>query len=129
MASAQGLQPDRAQMEQLMELQTRAMEMRQHVTRLANQIANLERDQAVARITINHIQSLPPGTQTYRPLGKCFTLDSPEALKDRLSSATQKQALEIQSKTTLREQFFVKLKENERQLEDLMDTIERGAGK
>eukprot|EP00184_Porphyridium_aerugineum_P001478 CAMPEP_0184706164 /NCGR_PEP_ID=MMETSP0313-20130426/36614_1 /TAXON_ID=2792 /ORGANISM="Porphyridium aerugineum, Strain SAG 1380-2" /LENGTH=133 /DNA_ID=CAMNT_0027167711 /DNA_START=109 /DNA_END=510 /DNA_ORIENTATION=- len=124
-----GIQPDRHQMEQLMELQTRGLEMRQHVVRLSNQIAALERERTVARITMNHIDSLEDDIVTYRPLGKCFILESHEGLNERMKSSMEKYALDIDTKLKLRDQFLTKIRENEVQLEELMDALEKTAKK
>jgi len=108
-----------------MELQNRSMEMRQHVVRISNQVATMERDQTVAQITINHLETLPPGTVTYRPLGKCFVLEPREELTIRMNNAIEKNGREAEVKLKLRQQFVDKLKENEDQLEELMDQIEK----
>uniref|UniRef100_A0A7S0XIJ1 Prefoldin subunit 1 n=1 Tax=Erythrolobus madagascarensis TaxID=708628 RepID=A0A7S0XIJ1_9RHOD len=120
-------QTERGQMEQLMELQMRSMEMRQHVVKISNQVSEMEREHAVATITLGHLETLPADSVTYRPLGKCFVLEPPTKLAERMKEAAAKNEADAVTKLKLRQQFIDRLKENEKQLEELMDHFEKSS--
>mmetsp|Transcript_40566 Transcript_40566/g.160881 ORF Transcript_40566/g.160881 Transcript_40566/m.160881 type:complete len:99 (-) Transcript_40566:450-746(-) len=89
------------------------------------QLQNAERERAIARLSLNHLEQLPDSTNTFKPVGKMFVLEDKEDLKQQLNESMKQSAEESVAKTSLRDQFLSKLKENEAQVEELTAQLQK----
>eukprot|EP00189_Rhodosorus_marinus_P010136 CAMPEP_0184740082 /NCGR_PEP_ID=MMETSP0315-20130426/3064_1 /TAXON_ID=101924 /ORGANISM="Rhodosorus marinus, Strain UTEX LB 2760" /LENGTH=128 /DNA_ID=CAMNT_0027209489 /DNA_START=73 /DNA_END=459 /DNA_ORIENTATION=- len=118
-------QLDKAMVDQVVELGNRVHEIRRHLSQITMQLQNAERERAIARLSLNHIDQLPESTNTYKPIGKMFVLENKEDLKRQLNESMKQSAEDSAAKTSLRDQFVTKLKENEAQVEELTAQLQK----
>jgi len=63
------------------------------------QLQNAERERAIARLSLNHLEQLPDSTNTFKPVGKMFVLEDKEDLKQQLNESMKQSAEESVAKT------------------------------
>jgi len=111
---------DKATMDQMMELQHRTQELRRHLAQISAQLQSAETERAILSLSLKHIEQLPADARTFKPVGKMFVLEGKDKLKEQLGAATKKSLEDSTQKTTLRQQFAAKLRENESQADELI---------
>ncbi|KAJ8908908.1 hypothetical protein NDN08_005610 [Rhodosorus marinus] len=116
---------DKATVDQVMELGNRVNEIRRHLSQITMQLQNAERERAIARLSLNHLDQLPETTNTFKPVGKMFVLEDKEGLKQQLNESMKQSAEDSAAKASLRDQFVAKLKENEAQVEELTAQLQK----
>ena len=112
-----------------MELTNRQTELRRHLMQLTQQLANGDRDRAIATVTLEELARLPPETRTYRAVGKMYVLQDKQKIQQDIAAAAADSAKADQDRLLLRGQFVKKLKESEAQSEELATTITKMVGK
>jgi len=55
---------DKATVNQVIELANRVAEIRRHLSQITMQLQNAERERAIARLSLNHLEQLPDSTNT-----------------------------------------------------------------
>lgn len=120
---------DPAVMEQMMELNNRQNELRRHVMQLTQQLANGDRERAIARVTLDELERLSPNTKTYKTIGKMYLLEDQDKIKADLVKAKDDSGSADEDRLKLREQFVNKLKESEAQSEELATSVTKMMGK
>mmetsp|Transcript_11378 Transcript_11378/g.34816 ORF Transcript_11378/g.34816 Transcript_11378/m.34816 type:complete len:130 (+) Transcript_11378:257-646(+) len=116
---------DKATMDQMMELQHRTQELRRHLAQISAQLQSAETERAILSLSLKHIEQLPADARTFKPVGKMFVLEGKDKLKEQLGAATKKSLEDSTQKTTLRQQFAAKLRENESQADELIMQIQK----
>lgn len=112
------------ELDQLWELQGRQAELRRHVLQLTSQLNNAERERSVIDITMREIDAMPDSTKMYMGVGKMFVFSKKQEMSASLSEAKDESIKRDEGRTSLREQFLVKLKESENRIDELAHQIE-----
>lgn len=123
------IQMSQQQIEQLWELQTRQSELRRHVVQLTTQLSAGERERAMLDVTVREMDAMPREAKVYKPVGKMFVLAPKEQLRGEFLELKQESTKRDTGRMSLREQFVSKLKDSEKQSEDLAKRIEAARAK
>lgn len=114
----------KSELDQLWELQGRQAELRRHVMQLTSQLNTSERERSIIDITVREMDSMEDDTNTFMSVGKMFVMTPKQELRDFLITDKQECIKRDDGRTTLREQFLVKLKESEYRIDELARQIE-----
>lgn len=112
------------ELDQLWELQGRQAELRRHVLQLTSQLNSAERERSVIDITMREMDAMPDSTNMYMSVGKMFVLTPKQEMHASLSDTKKDSIKRDEGRTSLREQFLVKLKESENRIDELAHQIE-----
>lgn len=114
----------KTELDQLWELQGRQAELRRHVMQLTSQLNASERERSVIDITVREMDMMPDDTNMYMSVGKMFVLTPKTEMRESLVKDKEETVTRDDGRTSLREQFLVRLKESEYRIDELARQIE-----
>eukprot|EP00179_Madagascaria_erythrocladioides_P007576 CAMPEP_0198325060 /NCGR_PEP_ID=MMETSP1450-20131203/12895_1 /TAXON_ID=753684 ORGANISM="Madagascaria erythrocladiodes, Strain CCMP3234" /NCGR_SAMPLE_ID=MMETSP1450 /ASSEMBLY_ACC=CAM_ASM_001115 /LENGTH=128 /DNA_ID=CAMNT_0044028905 /DNA_START=62 /DNA_END=448 /DNA_ORIENTATION=- len=117
-------QPDPQQLEQLMDLQTRAAELQRHIGQISNSLAAEAMQRSLHKVSIDYLGALPQDAPTFRTVGKAFVSAPRDLLSAEMAKATSKSLEDEKTRQKLRDQFAVKFRECQQQIDELAAQFE-----